>query len=143
MKTKASKTLSALIVDDEALARRGLKLHLAPLDGIEIAGEAVNGRQAVELIRSQAPDLVFLDIQMPGMTGFDVIRELHTESLPVVIFVTAHDELIIEVFEAHAVHYLLKPIDGQQLANALQKVRDQLATPADPVAAGVVAQAAR
>lgn len=126
MNTKATKTLSALIVDDEALARRGLKLRLAPLDGIEVAGEAVNGRQAVEMIRSLKPDLVFLDIQMPGMTGFDVIRELRTEPLPAVIFVTAYDEYAIEAFEVNAVDYLLKPIDEKRLALALSKVRDQL-----------------
>lgn len=126
MNTKATKTLSALIVDDEALARRGLKLRLAPLDGIEVAGEAVNGRQAVEMIRSIKPDLVFLDIQMPGMTGFDVIRELRTEPLPAVIFVTAYDEYAIEAFEVNAVDYLLKPIDEKRLALALSKVRDQL-----------------
>ena len=126
MNAKASKTLNALIVDDEALARRGLKLRLTALEDIEIAGEAVNGRQAVEKIRELRPDLVFLDIQMPGMNGFDVIRELRTEPLPAVIFVTAYDEYAIEAFEVNAVDYLLKPIDEKRLALALDKVRKQL-----------------
>lgn len=126
MNTAATKTLQALIVDDEALARRGLKHRLKSIDGVAIAGEARNGREAVEKIRELAPDLVFLDIQMPGMTGFDVIRELHSEDLPAILFVTAYDEYAIDAFEVNAVDYLLKPIDDQRLDSALSKVRERL-----------------
>jgi two-component system LytT family response regulator len=122
----ATKTIQALIVDDEALARRGLKHRLKGLPGIEIAGEARNGREAVSKIRELSPDLVFLDIQMPGMTGFDVIRELRSEPLPAILFVTAYDEYAIDAFEVNAVDYLLKPIDEERLEQALNKVRDRL-----------------
>ena len=124
--TQASKTIQALIVDDEALARRGLRHRLKPLDGIEILDEARNGREAVAKIRELSPDLVFLDIQMPGMTGFDVIRALQSEDLPAILFVTAYDEYAIDAFEVNAVDYLLKPIDDERLASALEKVRTRL-----------------
>jgi two-component system LytT family response regulator len=120
----AAKTvLSALIVDDEALARRGLKHRLNPMDDIEIIGEAKNGREAVKKIRELRPDVVFLDIQMPGMDGFDVIMELKDEPLPAILFVTAFDEFAIKAFEVSAVDYLLKPIEDERLAEALGKVR--------------------
>ena len=118
--------LRALIVDDEALARRGLKLRLKALEGITIVGEAKNGREAVRLIREISPDLVFLDIQMPGMDGFDVILELKDEKLPAVIFVTAYDDFAIKAFEVSAVDYLLKPIEDDRLKDALVKVRSLL-----------------
>ncbi len=126
MNAAAKKTLNALIVDDEALARRGLKLRLDALDGIEIAGEARNGREAVKKIRELTPDLVFLDIQMPGMSGFDVLEELKGEALPAILFVTAYDEYAIKAFEVNAVDYLLKPIDDQRLEEGIAKVRKQL-----------------
>jgi two-component system LytT family response regulator len=116
------KTLKALIVDDEALARRGLKHRLGAIDGVSVIGEARNGREAVGQIRELQPDLVFLDIQMPGMNGFDVIRELQADTLPAILFVTAYDEYAIDAFEVNAVDYLLKPIDDQRLHNALTKV---------------------
>ncbi len=124
--TPPTKTLQALIVDDEALARRGLKHRLKSIDGVSIAGEACNGREAVAMIRELSPDLVFLDIQMPGMNGFDVIRELQSEDLPAILFVTAYDEYAIDAFEVNAVDYLLKPIDDQRLDRALSKVRERL-----------------
>ncbi len=120
----ANKTeLSALIVDDEALARRGLKLRLKLLDGIRVIDEAKNGREAVRKIRELSPDLVFLDIQMPGMDGFDVIMELKDEELPAILFVTAYDEFAIKAFEVSAVDYLLKPIEDERLEEALAKVK--------------------
>ncbi len=120
----ANKTeLSALIVDDEALARRGLKLRLKLLDGIRVIDEAKNGREAVRKIRELSPDLVFLDIQMPGMAGFDVIMELKDEELPAILFVTAYDEFAIKAFEVSAVDYLLKPIEDERLEEALAKVK--------------------
>jgi two-component system LytT family response regulator len=115
--------LRALIVDDEALARRGLKHRLLAIDGITVIGEAKNGREAVRQIRELSPDLVFLDIQMPGMDGFDVILELKDENLPAVIFVTAYDDFAIKAFEVNAVDYLLKPIEDERLTEALAKVR--------------------
>ena len=123
MNAAAKTVLSALIVDDEALARRGLKHRLNPMDGIEIIGEAKNGREAVKKIRELRPDVVFLDIQMPGMDGFDVIMELKDEPLPAILFVTAFDEFAIKAFEVSAVDYLLKPIEDERLAEALGKVR--------------------
>jgi two-component system LytT family response regulator len=121
-----SKTLKALIVDDEALARRGLNHRLRKLVGIDVVGEARNGREAVKLVRDLEPDLMFLDIQMPGMNGFDVVRELGAADLPAVLFVTAYDEYAIDAFEVNAVDYLLKPIDDRRLEQALNKVRDRI-----------------
>jgi two-component system LytT family response regulator len=122
----ATKIIKTLIVDDEALARRGLRHRLNTAEGFEILGEACNGREAVEKIRDLDPDLVFLDIQMPGMNGFDVIRELKAEPLPAILFVTAYDAYAIDAFDVNAVDYLLKPIDDQRLGEALDKVRRRL-----------------
>lgn len=126
MNAAAKKILNALIVDDEALARRGLKLRLKALGGTEVIGEARNGREALNKIRQLAPDLVFLDIQMPGMSGFEVIQELQGESMPAFLFVTAYDEFAIKAFEVNAVDYLLKPIEDKRLEEAIAKVRDHL-----------------
>lgn len=126
MSTTQHRTLNALIVDDEALARRGLNHRLKLIDGITVTGEARNGREAVKMIRELQPDLVFLDIQMPGMNGFDVIRELGVDEMPAVLFVTAYDEFAIDAFEVNAVDYLLKPIDDRRLDQALAKVRELL-----------------
>ncbi len=120
----ANKTeLSALIVDDEALARRGLKLRLKLLDGIRVIDEAKNGREAVRKIRELSPDLVFLDIQMPGMAGFDVIMELKDEELPAILFINAYDEYTIKAYEVTALDYLPKPIEDERLEEALAKVK--------------------
>lgn len=126
MNASARKTIRALIVDDEALARRGLQHRLRGADDVEVIGEARHGREAVDKIRDLAPDLVFLDIQMPGMTGFDVVRALDAEDLPAILFVTAYDEHAIEAFEVNAVDYLLKPIEEERLDDALQKARKRL-----------------
>jgi len=115
--------LNTLIVDDEALARRGLKHRLQAASDVHVIGEARNGREALELIRKHAPDLVFLDIQMPGMDGFDVIRALAPDELPAIVFVTAFDQFAIKAFEANAVDYLLKPIEDDRLRKALDRVR--------------------
>lgn len=93
------------------------------MEGIEVIGEAKNGREAVRKIRDLSPDIVFLDIQMPGMDGFDVVMELKDEVLPAIVFVTAYDEFAIKAFEVSALDYLLKPIEDQRLAEALTKVR--------------------
>lgn len=119
-------SLRTIIVDDEALARRGLKHRLNRIGDIDIVAEARNGREAISLIEEHEPDLVFLDIQMPGLDGFDVIRNLPEKRLPVVVFVTAFDEYALKAFEANALDYLLKPIEDERLTEALQRVRDNL-----------------
>jgi len=118
--------LKTIIVDDEALARRGLKLRLAGRDEVEVIAEARNGREALALIREQQPDLVCLDIQMPGMDGFDVLRGLEPGEMPAIVFVTAFDEYAIKAFEANALDYLLKPIEDSRLGDALDRVQKSL-----------------
>jgi two-component system LytT family response regulator len=120
------KTLTALIVDDEALARRGLSLRLGRTPGVKVIGEARNGREALKAIKAQQPDIVFLDIQMPGLSGFDVVRELGPDDPTAIIFVTAFDEFAVDAFEANAVDYILKPIEDERLYHALQKTRELL-----------------
>jgi len=121
-----ARVIRTLIVDDESLARRGLELRLAKQSGIEIIGQAENGRQAVKMITKLSPELVFLDIQMPGMNGFEVIRSLNPLKLPMIIFVTAFDQYAIKAFAANAIDYLLKPIDDSRLHQALFKARERL-----------------
>lgn len=116
--------LKTIIVDDESLARRGLKHRLKDVNDVEIVAEAANGREALKLIRERNPDLVFLDIQMPGMDGFDVLRALAPGELPAIVFVTAFDDYAIKAFEAHALDYLLKPIEDRRLTEALDRVRE-------------------
>ena len=115
--------LRALIVDDEPLARRGLRLRLEALGGIEIVGESANGRAAVEDIVRERPDVVFLDVQMPGMDGFAVVDAVGAARMPVTVFVTAHDAHALRAFDAHAIDYLLKPVDDARLAAAIARVR--------------------
>ena len=116
-------SLKTIIVDDEALARRGLRYRLADIPDISLVGEAKNGREALKMIADLSPDLVFLDIQMPGMDGFDVLRALDEDAMPVIVFVTAFDEYAVQAFEANALDYLLKPIEDERLAEALDRVR--------------------
>ena len=118
--------LKTIIVDDEALARRGLKLRLSGRDDVEVIAEARNGHEALDLIREYEPDLVFLDIQMPGMDGFGVLRELSAEDMPAVVFVTAFNDYAIKAFEANALDYLLKPIEDDRLSEALDRVAENL-----------------
>jgi two-component system, LytTR family, response regulator len=112
-----------LIVDDERLARRGVVLRLRKYKDIEIVGECADGLSAVEKILDLAPDLVFLDIQMPGMDGFEVLRALPRASLPNVIFLTAYEQHALRAFEVHALDYLLKPVDDERFASALDRAR--------------------
>ncbi len=121
-----------IIADDEALARRGLQLRLQEIEGVEVIAECVNGRETLAAIAEHSPDLVLLDIQMPGMSGFDVIENLQQDNMPLIIFVTAFDEYAIEAFKVHAVDYLLKPIDTDQLRAAIQRARGR-ATQKDAV----------
>lgn len=117
--------LRALIVDDEPLARRGLQVRLRDVPDVEVVGECGNGRDAVAAITADKPDLVFLDIQMPVMDGFQVLREIQGPDMPLVVFVTAFDDYAIQAFEAHALDYLLKPVDDARLADALERAREQ------------------
>lgn len=118
---QSSPRYKVVIVDDEPLARKFLKSSLEPFQDLEIIAECENGRLALEVIREQSPDLVFLDIQMPGLNGFDVIRSIRAESMPEVVFVTAYDEYAIDAFDANAVDYLLKPITDDRLNRAVQR----------------------
>lgn len=120
------KKIRVLIVDDEPLAREGIRMRLEPAPDIEIMGECRNGREAVAAILRDTPDLVFLDIQMPRMDGFAVIEAVGAQRMPHVIFVTAYDEHALRAFEVHALDYLLKPIDGARFAEALARARDRI-----------------
>ncbi len=119
-----SDTLRLLIVDDEAHARRDLRRMLGAMDGVEIAGEAADGPEAVKLIRKLAPDALLLDIQMPGLDGFQVVAKIAgMETLPAIIFVTAYDEYAIRAFDVHAVDYVLKPVEERRLRQAIERAR--------------------
>ena len=119
-----SDTLRVLIVDDEAHARRDLRRMLGTLDGVEIAGEAADGLDAVKLVRKLSPDVLLLDIQMPGLDGFQVVAKVAgTEAPPAVVFVTAYDEYAIRAFEVHAADYILKPVEERRLAQAIERAR--------------------
>ncbi len=118
--------MNVLIVDDEPLARAGLALLLQEESGITSMSEARNGAEAVERIRAARPDLVLLDVQMPEMDGFDVLRAVGAERMPPVIFVTAFDRYAIQAFEVNAVDYLLKPVTRERFSQALARVRETL-----------------
>ena len=124
--TNKPQTLRTLIVDDESLARRGLAHRLNEIEDIEIVGEARNGREALQLIEEKKPDLVFLDIQMPGVGGFEVVQQLDVRTMPVILFLTAYDEYAVKAFEVNALDYILKPIDEDRLHHVLEKVRINL-----------------
>jgi len=125
--------LRVLVVDDEAPARRKILRLLREEAGVEIAGEADSGEAAVAGIKKHQPDLVFLDVQMPGLDGFGVIRALHAAklALPRVIFITAHDRFALRAFEVHAFDYLLKPVSQERFREALQRARSQQEQSAD------------
>src|SRR5882762_5295171 len=113
----------AVIIDDERLARNELKKLLLDFPEIEVIGEAANAAEGLEKIESLSPDLIFLDIQMPGKTGFDMLTEL--DSAPHVIFTTAYDEYALKAFEVNALDYLMKPVEPKRLADAIQKLHIQ------------------
>ena len=133
--------LRVLVVDDEAPARRKVLRLLREEDGVEIIGEADSGEAAVAAVKKQKPDLVFLDVQMPGLDGFGVVRALHAArvSLPRVIFVTAHDRFALRAFEVHAFDYLLKPVSEERFREAVQRARAQQETGTDGFPARVQA----
>ena len=116
--------MRVLIVDDEPLARRGVVHRLRQFKDVEIVGECGDGVSAVETILERSPDVVFLDIQMPGMDGFEVLHALPRETLPAVIFLTAHEQHVLRAFDVHALHYLVKPVDDIRFAAAVGRARD-------------------
>jgi two-component system, LytTR family, response regulator len=119
-------TIRALIVDDEPFARAGVRLLLARARDVEVVGECSNGLEAVAAIAETAPDLVFLDVQMPELDGFGVVEAVGAARMPAVIFVTAFDEHAIRAFDVHALDYLLKPLDDERFALALERARARL-----------------
>lgn len=116
-----------LVVDDEPLARMRIEDVLARIDGAEIVGTAANGLEAVERIRTLQPDLVFLDVQMPGKTGVEVVREIGPDAMPATIFVTAFNQFAVQAFDVAAVDYLVKPFDDERLEAAFSRARSRLA----------------
>ncbi|WP_258806842.1 LytTR family DNA-binding domain-containing protein [Pseudidiomarina sp. CB1] len=121
--------IRTLVVDDESLARRGLIVRLQDFPQVELLDECQSARQALEKIIALRPDLIFLDIQMPGMNGFELLREVKAKGieLPIVVFVTAYDQYAIKAFEVRAIDYLLKPVDHERLSLALERVTKNLA----------------
>src|SRR3569833_1224788 len=130
--------MKAVIVDAEALARRELRRLLAEFEGLEIVGEAANIDEAATMIESLAPELLFLDIQMPGGSGFDLLTRL--ERLPQVIFTTAHDEHAVRAFEVNALDYLQKPIDPARLAASLSRLKSSAPPVPEPQGAAPLQQ---
>ena len=119
-------TIRTILVDDEPLAIKGLELRLQAFDDVEIVERCANGREAIRAIRTQKPDLVFLDIQMPGFDGFSVVSGLADIEPPLFVFVTAFMQHAVKAFEAHAVDYLMKPVEEDRLAATLDRVRQRL-----------------
>jgi two-component system, LytTR family, response regulator len=118
--------IRTLIVDDEPLARRNLRVLLEKDRQIEIVAECRNGREAVKAIDTLSPDLIFLDIQMPEMDGFDVLARVDPQRIQAIIFVTAFDQYALKAFEVHALDYLLKPFDDERFAHALERAKSQI-----------------
>src|ERR1035441_3352472 len=118
--------LRALIADDEPLARERLRFLLSQSDEAEIAGECRNGREVIAALKENRYDVLFLDIQMPGKDGFDIIAEVGQERLPIIIFVTAHQHYAVKAFEVHALDYLTKPVEPERLKAALFRVKQRL-----------------
>ena len=120
-------TIRTILVDDEKLAIQGLQLRLEPFEDVEIIDTCANGREAIRKIKTEKPDLVFLDIQMPGFDGFSVVKGVMDIEPPLFVFVTAFEEHAIRAFEANAINYLMKPVDEQKLADTIERVRQRLA----------------
>ena len=118
--------IRALVVDDEPLARRGIRQLLAPYRDFVVAGECGNGRQALRALATERPDLVFLDIRMPGLDGLEVVRLHGPQNMPLTVFVTAHDEFAVGAFEAQALDYLVKPLSETRFRATIERVREKL-----------------
>ena len=124
------KKLSAVIVDDEPLALRLLQTTLAEFDLIHVVASCKTGREALSAISQFTPDILFLDIQMPGMNGFELVKNIQTDTMPMIIFVTAFDQFAIAAFDLHAVDYLLKPLDSTRLGLAIDRAAERVNNPA-------------
>src|SRR5512146_2848095 len=126
--------LSAVIVDDEQLARDELAFLLKSVGDLEIVAQGNNGVEAVNLIKEHSPDVVFLDVQMPGLDGFGVIKKLIDKKVPLpqIVFATAYDQYAVKAFEVNAVDYLLKPFDKQRVAQSVKKAREKLGSSVMP-----------
>ncbi|MBP6362123.1 MAG: response regulator transcription factor [Novosphingobium sp.] len=120
-------TIRTIIVDDEKLAIQGLQLRLEKFADVEIIDTCSNGREAIRKIKTEKPDLVFLDIQMPGFDGFSVVKGIMEIEPPLIVFVTAYQEHAVRAFEANAVNYLMKPVDEDKLADTMERVRLRIA----------------
>jgi two-component system, LytTR family, response regulator len=120
--------LRVLIADDEPLARERLRFLLSAQEEIEVAGECRNGREAIAALRETQFDVLFLDIQMPGKDGFDVIEQVGMAHMPITVFVTAHNEYAVQAFEVHALDYLTKPVEPARLQATLARVRERIAS---------------
>src|SRR3954466_14967843 len=119
-------TIRTVLVDDEPLATQGMQLRLQAHEDVEVVATAANGREAIRQIKTHKPDLVFLDIQMPGFDGFSVIQGLMDIEPPLFVFVTAYGEHALRAFDAQAVDYLMKPVDEDRLAGTMDRVRQRL-----------------
>ncbi|MEQ1497696.1 MAG: LytTR family DNA-binding domain-containing protein [Novosphingobium sp.] len=120
-------TIRTIVVDDEKLAIQGLMLRLEKFPDVEVIETCANGREAIRRIKTEKPDLVFLDIQMPGFDGFSVVKGLMDVEPPLIVFVTAYQEHAVRAFEANAVNYLMKPVDEDKLADTMERVRTRIA----------------
>jgi two-component system LytT family response regulator len=118
--------LRTIVVDDEPLARRLLRAILEDIPEVDVVAECANGREAVNSTRELVPDLLILDIQMPGMTGFDVVKELQSDTMPNVVFCTAYQRYALDAFDLHAVDYLLKPVDERRVRRAVERAQQRL-----------------
>lgn len=125
MTQSKQETLRAIIVDDEELARQGLELRLQKFPEVEVLRSCASAKDAIAAISEMEPDIVFLDIQMPGMTGFEMISEIQADILPLVVFITAYDAFALDAFKVHAIDYLLKPVEEARLAEAIAKAITQ------------------
>src|SRR5918911_748489 len=118
--------MRAIVADDEPLARRGIRQLLAAHGDVAVVAEARDGREAVRALLELRPDLLFLDVQMPVLDGFGVLREVGAEHMPSVIFVTAYDEFAVRAFDAHALDYLVKPLEVARFSEALERARERM-----------------
>src|ERR1700735_4240614 len=121
-------TLRALIADDEPLARERLRFLLSRHEDVEVAGECRNGREVIAALKESRFDLLFLDIEMPGRDGFEVIEKIGAVTMPVTVFVTAHNQYAFQAFEVHALDYLTKPVEPERLQATLARVRERIAS---------------
>ena len=122
-----SKTLTALIVDDEPLAIEGLRLRLENIPDVKVIAEASDGDQAIRLCRELEPDILFIDLKLPGLNGLEVVQVLQADVMPLVVFVSAYSEYALDAFELNAIDYILKPANLGRLQKTMDRVRERLA----------------